>query len=103
MQSRGKFEEAMSIAVQLSELEVDAARLGSKGASLLVWEAKTLPARLYVARGQEGDFTRAISSLPGKNDPFLEEIKERTLSVFYLECLMPVSYTHLTLPTSDLV
>ena len=88
MQSRGKFEEAMSIAVQLSELEVDAARLGSKGASLLVWEAKTLPARLYVARGQEGDFTRAISSLPGKNDPFLEEIKERTLSVFYLECLM---------------
>ena len=88
MQSRGKFEEAMSIAVQLSELEVDSARLGSKGASLLVWEAKTLPARLYVARGQEGDFTRAISSLPGKNDPFLEEIKERTLSVFYLECLM---------------
>ncbi len=88
MQSRGKFEEAMSIAVQLSELEVDSARLGSKGASLLVWEAKTLPARLYVARGKEGDFTRAISSLPGKNDPFLEEIKERTLSVFYLECLM---------------
>ena len=88
MQSRGKFEEAMSIAVQLSELEVDSARLGSKGASLLVWEAKTLPARLYVARGQEGDFTRAIASLPGKNDPFLEEIKERTLSVFYLECLM---------------
>lgn len=88
MQSRGKFDEAMSIAVQLSELEVDSARLGSKGASLMIWEAKTLPARLYVARGNEGDFTRAISSLPGKNDSFLEKIKERSLSVFYLECLM---------------
>ena len=88
MQSRGNFEEAMTIAVRLSELEVDSGRLGSKGASLLMWEARTLPARLYLARGKEGDFARAISSLPGKDDSFLQEVKERTMSVFYLECLM---------------
>ena len=88
MQSRGKFEEAMSIAVRLSKLKVDSSRLGSKGASLLMWEARTLPARLYLARGDEGDFAMAIKSLPGKNDPFLGEIKDRTLSVFYLESLM---------------
>ena len=53
-----------------------------------MWEARTLPARLYIARGDRGDFSKAIATLPGKGDPFLEKVKERTLSVFYLECIM---------------
>ena len=88
MQSRGRFDEAMAIALSLSRLEVDPERLGSKGASMLMWEARTLPARLYIARGDRGDFSKAIATLPGKGDPFLEKVKERTLSVFYLECIM---------------
>ena len=43
---------------------------------------------LYIARGDRGDFSKAIATLPGKGDPFLEKVKERTLSVFYLECIM---------------
>lgn len=88
MYSRGRFEEAMKIASNLARLEVDPIRLGSTGANLLIWDAATLAARLYLARGQKGDFDRAISSLPGKDDPFLSKVKDRTLSVFYLECLM---------------
>ena len=88
MHSRGKFEEALSIAERLSGIEVDPGRLGSRGASLLIWEAKTLAARLYLARGRKSDFGEAIGTLPGKEDAFLAKVKERTLSVFYLECLM---------------
>ena len=88
MYSRGRFEEAMEIASNLAKLEVDPARLGSIGANLLLWDAATLSARLYLARGKEGDFGKAIASLPRKDDPFLAKVKDRTLSVFYLECLM---------------
>jgi len=85
MHSRGKFKDAMRIAKKLSELKVDGKRLGATGANLVIWEARTLPARLYIARGWEGDFDRAIASLPGKEDPQL--FKTRTLSIFYLEGL----------------
>jgi tetratricopeptide (TPR) repeat protein len=85
MHSRGKFNEAMKIALQLAKVEVDDKRLSSSGANLVIWEARTLPARLYLARGWKGDFEQAISTLPGKNDPQL--FKDRTLSIFYLEAL----------------
>jgi len=88
MQSRGRFEPAMAIARNLARFEIDPERLGSSGANLVVWEARTLPARLYISRGQEGDFDRAIASLPGPKDPQLMKIKDRTLSIFYLECLI---------------
>ena len=88
MYSRGRFEEAMGIAVKLARMQADPIRLNSAGASLLIWEAATLPARLYLARGQHGDFDRAIASLPRKDNPFLAKVRDRTLSVFYLECLM---------------
>ncbi|MFP6880269.1 MAG: hypothetical protein VCA34_04935 [Roseibacillus sp.] len=85
MHSRGKFNEAMKIALQLAKVEVDDKRLSSSGANLVIWEARTLPARLYLARGWKGDFEQAISTLPGKDDPQL--FKDRTLSIFYLEAL----------------
>ena len=85
LHSRGKFDEAMKIALRLAKLEVVGERLGSAGANLVVWEARTLPARLYLARGWKGDFELAIQSLPGKDDPGL--FPERTLSIFFLEGL----------------
>ncbi len=102
MQSRGRFEPAMAIARNLSNFEIDPARLGSAGANMVVWEARTLPARLYLARGQEGDFERAIASLPRKDDPLLMKIKDRTLSVFYLECLMQYLECRRALAAGDL-
>lgn len=83
--SQGKFDEAMAVAKELAGLKVEAERLGSDGANLVVWEGRTLPARLYLARGKAGDFAKAIATLPGKDDPQL--FKDRTLSVFYLEGL----------------
>lgn len=83
--SQGKFDEAMVVAKELAALKVDAKRLGANGANLVVWEGRTLPARLYLARGKAGDFAKAIATLPGKDDPQL--FKDRTLSLFYLEGL----------------
>ena len=102
MHSRGRFEPAMAIARNLSKFGIDPSRLGSAGANLVVWEARTLPARLYLARGQEGDFDRAIASLPGKEDPQLMAIKDRTLSIFYLECLMQYLECRRALEAGDL-
>lgn len=85
LHTRGKFDEAMKIALQLTKLEVDPERLGSAGANLFLWEARTLPARLYMARGWKGDFDLAIETLPTKDDPQL--FADRTLSIFYLEAL----------------
>lgn len=85
MHSRGRFEEAMAIAKKLAALQVDGNRLGAAGANLVVWEARTLPARLYLARGWKGDFDLAIASLPAKDDPQL--FVGRTLSLYYLEGL----------------
>lgn len=83
--SRGRFEEAMGVARGLAALEVEEKRLRSAGANLVLWEARTLPARLYASRGAKGDFDRAIGSLPEKDNPQL--FLGKTLSVFFLEGL----------------
>lgn len=72
MHSRGRFDEAIKLAKQVSKIHVSVDRLGSSGSNLVIWEGMTLPARLYLARGQEGDFAKAIETLPAKNAPLLE-------------------------------
>lgn len=87
MHSRGKFDQAIRIAKYVASLKVDPARLGASGANLVLWEARTLPARLYLARGQKGDFDAAIASLPAKDDAFVLKNGGRTLSTVYIECM----------------
>ena len=48
------------------------------------------------------DYDRAIATLEGVKNP-TPKLKETYQQVTYLRGLQPVSYTHLTLPTSDLV
>ncbi|NNC88596.1 MAG: hypothetical protein HKN82_09085 [Akkermansiaceae bacterium] len=83
--SQGRFDEAMKIAKEMAALQIDEKRFGSPGADLVLWEARTLPARLYAARGWEADFDAGIASLPAKDDPQL--FRERTMSIFYLEAM----------------
>jgi len=83
--SRGEIKKAIAVANQVAKLQVDGERLGSPGANLVMWEARTLPTRLLLARGAGGDFDAAMAALPGKDDKQL--FKERTLSIFYLEGL----------------
>lgn len=83
--SRGEIKKAITVAKELSGLQVDEKRLRSTGANLVVWEGRTLPTRLYMARGAGGDFAQAKASLPGRDSKQL--FKDRTLSIYYLEGL----------------
>jgi len=83
--SLGRFEEALKVAKELAALKVESKRLNSAGANLVVWNARTLPARIYLARGWESDFSAAAESFPKAGDEQL--FIGRTISVFYLEGL----------------
>lgn len=61
--SLGNYPEALEIAATLQELPVAKERLSSAGATLLLWEGKTLGARLHLAKG---DLQAALDALPGK-------------------------------------
>ncbi|MGJ8725334.1 MAG: tetratricopeptide repeat protein [Roseibacillus sp.] len=60
----GDFEGALVLAEKLSKLPVKMERLYSPGTTLVLWEGKTLGARICLARGQKGDFKRGLESLP---------------------------------------
>jgi tetratricopeptide (TPR) repeat protein len=68
--SKGEFDTAYAAARQIAATPLDPARLSSPGTRVLLWEAKTLPARILLRRGLVGNANEALHSLP---DP--EKIK----------------------------
>ncbi|MEM9081814.1 MAG: hypothetical protein AAGC74_14110 [Verrucomicrobiota bacterium] len=64
----GEFDEAMAIGEELRRLEVAKERVESPGASEVLWEGKTLAARLFLGRGAEGDFLKGMEALPDKEE-----------------------------------
>lgn len=63
-----EMEEAVAIAAKLRSIPVKKERLASPGTTLLLWEGKTLAARLYLARGESGDFKKGLDSLPSQEE-----------------------------------
>lgn len=70
MVSKGEFDTAYAAARQIASTPLDPQRLASPGARLLLWDAKTLPARILLHRGLRGNADEALHSLPAP-----EEIK----------------------------
>ncbi len=68
--SQGEFDTAYAAARKLAATPLDPARLSSSGTRALLWDAKTLPARILLRRGLAGNANEALHSLP---DP--QEIK----------------------------
>ncbi len=68
--SKGEFDNAYASARKIAATPLDKRRLASPGSRLLLWDAKTLPARVLLHRGFKGNADEALHSLP---DP--EEIK----------------------------
>ena len=62
--STGDFDTAVAAAEAVAATPLAPERARSEGVRCALWEAKTLPARLFMARGQAGDTARAIASLP---------------------------------------
>lgn len=64
LDSKGSFDTALAAARKLAANDVPVDRAKSPGARALLWDAKTLPARLLVRNGRPGSTTEAIKSLP---------------------------------------
>lgn len=85
----GKFEAAMKVAKELRAVKLDPKRPRSAGNAMLMWRGHNLTARLYLARGDKGDFDKALQSLPGKKElsPFVSHKKYPTLAGVYHDAL----------------
>jgi len=82
--SLGDMEGALAIARELQTLDLNEERLTSPGTTLLLWEGKTLGARLFLARGNKGDFEAGLKELP--RQAVGEAIALKTPAVMAWEC-----------------
>lgn len=83
--SKGDFETAYAAARRASELPFPADRPGSAGARILLWEAKTLPARLLLKRGLKGNAVEALASLPTGDE--LKPTRQLSLAGWWIDAL----------------
>lgn len=83
--SKGDFDTAFALANSLAAKKVPLNRAGSSGGRMLLWEAKTLPARLLMSRGAKGDAVKALAALPSVAD--ISAYKEKSLAHWYVDGL----------------
>ncbi len=60
---KGEFQKALPIAKELASYQIEESRLFSRGASLLLWDGRTLGARLYASRSEVKSFDAGIKML----------------------------------------
>lgn len=86
---RGDFLGAMKVAKEVRSFKVDIKRPRSPGNHILLWRGYSLPARLYIAHGANGDMNRALKNLPTAEElkPFAEHKKYPTLAATYINAL----------------
>lgn len=68
--SMGDYETAHAAAKQIASTALPAERLSSPGVRQLLWDTKTLPARILIHRGMKDSFLEASKALPS-----VEEVK----------------------------
>ncbi len=83
--SRGDFDKASNLAGKLASEKVPMERAASPGGRLLLWEGKTLPARLLMARGNKGDAALALAALPSPAE--LSAFREKSQAYWFADGL----------------
>lgn len=85
LSSKGDFETALAAAGSVSSIKVPLDRAASAGGRMVLWEAKTLPARLLMRRGQKGDAKKGLDSLPPSKE--VATYREKTLAGWFIDAL----------------
>jgi len=85
MVSKGDFDNAIAAAKRLANTPFPPDRLGSPGVRLLMWEAKTLPARILMRRGTDGYAPEALASLPSPEET--KTYRDKSLSYWWVDAL----------------
>lgn len=83
--SKGEFETAYAAARQVAATPIPKDRASSPGARLLMWDAKTLPARILLHRGLPGNASEALASLPKPAET--QEFRKTSLSYLWIDGL----------------
>ncbi len=83
--SKGDFDTAYAAARQVARTPIDPERAGSAGVRLILWEAKTLPARLLLRRGFPGNTMEALASLPEPEK--IKPFHEKSLAYWWIDGL----------------
>jgi tetratricopeptide (TPR) repeat protein len=83
--SRGEFDIAYAAARQLAARPVPEGRPASPGARFLLWDAKTLPARVLLHRGFKGNAQEAAASLPSPEE--IRPLHPHTLAYWWIDGL----------------
>lgn len=83
--SKGDFDNALASAEKIAGTTLDPERATSAGTRQLLWDARTLPARVLMRRNAPGDTVKAIASLPDaeENLPF----RDKSLSYWWSDGL----------------
>jgi tetratricopeptide (TPR) repeat protein len=83
--SKGDFDNAYAASRQIAATPVPKNRPSSPGARLLMWDAKTLPARILLHRGLPGNATEALASLPTPRET--REFRKHSLAHLWIDGL----------------
>lgn len=83
--SKGDFDTAYAAARQVAATPLPEQRPASAGARMLLWEAKTLPARILIHRGLKGNADEAAHSLPKPAD--LADYRKHSLAYWWIDGL----------------
>ncbi|MCF7674957.1 MAG: hypothetical protein K9N23_22250 [Akkermansiaceae bacterium] len=91
MASLGDFETAAAAAQGLATTPLPEGRGQSAGVRMMLWETRTLPARLLMARGKPGDAARALAALP--NPQSLKPYHAECMAFWWIDALRLVLET----------
>lgn len=98
--SAGDFDEAMAAAGRLAATPLPTKRDFSSGSRILLWEAKTLQARLLLARGGKGCAAKAMATLP--TPASLKSTHGQCLAYWWIDALRLVLETQRLAEAGDL-
>ncbi|QTN31826.1 hypothetical protein HZ994_05615 [Akkermansiaceae bacterium] len=85
MASKGDFDNALASAEKIAGTTLDPARPFAPGTRHLLWDAKTLPARILLRRSAPGDSQKALESLPPPKES--EPFREKSLAYWWIDGL----------------
>ncbi len=83
--SKGDFDTAYAASRQIAATPFPADRASSPGARFLLWDAKTLPARILLHRSLRGNAREAMDSLPKPEE--LKKIHQNSLAYWWIDGL----------------
>ncbi|MEO5716575.1 MAG: hypothetical protein ABIT37_24060 [Luteolibacter sp.] len=83
--SKGDFDTAYAASRQIAATPFPADRASSPGARFLLWDAKTLPARILLHRGLRGNAREAMDSLPKPEE--LKKFHQNSLAYWWIDGL----------------